>query len=195
MHDIEPWYGWRDFYIAEEDKHSPFFQTIYNEFEFTNKIYNHYIHPQWDFFGSETLYIKILYADYKESVALIELIGEWNDCIENDAMFLKRNIIDLLIKKKIFHFVLFCDNVLNFHGDDDSYYEEWYEDIRDEDGWICLVNTMKHVESEMKKYRLHHYVNFGRNLQNWNWRTKAPDLIKEEVEHILFNRTKFLASN
>lgn len=24
MHDIEPWYGWRDYYIAEEDKNHRF---------------------------------------------------------------------------------------------------------------------------------------------------------------------------
>ena len=107
MHDIEPWYGWRDYYMAEEDRHSPFYQRTYDEFVFSNRIYNHYIHPQWDYFGSETLYMKILFVDYQQSVALIELIGEWNDCIENDIMFLKREIIDNLIKKGIYHYVIF----------------------------------------------------------------------------------------
>ena len=44
MHDIEPWYGWRDYYIAEEDKKSPFYQRQYDEFVFTNKISVSYTH-------------------------------------------------------------------------------------------------------------------------------------------------------
>lgn len=90
MHDIEPWWGWRDEYVAEKDSRSPFYGRTYDEFTFTNKVYNYFIHPQWDFFGSETLYGKILYVDYTRHYALIELIGEWNDCITNDIMFLKR---------------------------------------------------------------------------------------------------------
>ena len=50
--------------------------------------------PLWDEFGSSTLYMKILMADYQEGYAIIELIGEWNDAIENDIMILKRDVID-----------------------------------------------------------------------------------------------------
>ena len=64
MHEIEPYYRWRDDYIASEDPLSPFVDTKYNEFEFDKQIYNYLIHPQWDFFGSQTLYLKVLYADY-----------------------------------------------------------------------------------------------------------------------------------
>ena len=79
MHDIEPYYRWRDDYIAAEDERSPFFETEYSEFEFDKMIYNYYIHPQWDCFGSQTLYIKILFVDYDRQYAIIEFIGEWND--------------------------------------------------------------------------------------------------------------------
>jgi len=65
MHDIEPHYNWRDHYIASEDHRSPFFQRVYNEFQFSQKVYNYYIHPQWDNFGSQTLYLKILFVDYE----------------------------------------------------------------------------------------------------------------------------------
>ena len=30
--------------------------------------------------------MKVLMADYDEKYAIIELIGEWNDAIENDIM-------------------------------------------------------------------------------------------------------------
>ncbi len=55
----------------------------------TQTIYNYYIHPQWDDFGSRTLYLKVLLADYDEQYVIIELFGEWNDAIENDIMNLK----------------------------------------------------------------------------------------------------------
>ena len=103
----------------------------YSEFEFTNTIYNFYIHPQWDHFGSPTLYLKILFADYKHHFVIIELIGEWNDAINNDIMFLKREVIDPFISNGIYKFILIGENVLNFHASDDCYYEEWYEDVRD----------------------------------------------------------------
>ncbi|HNL37891.1 MAG TPA: hypothetical protein PKH43_02120, partial [Saprospiraceae bacterium] len=92
MHNIEPFFRWRDFYTAEEDERSPFFGRTYSEFEFSHRLYNYYLHPQWDEFGSSTLYGKILYADYDEQYALIELIGEWNDTLHDDIMYLKRNV-------------------------------------------------------------------------------------------------------
>ncbi|MEL6923458.1 MAG: hypothetical protein AAFO94_05365, partial [Bacteroidota bacterium] len=154
MHDIEPYFKWRDKYVAAQDSRSPFYGRVYDEFKFTQKIYNYFIHPQWDFFGSPTLYMKILYVDYEQGFAMMELIGEWNDCITNDVMYLKREIVDQLQQYHIYKFILFCDNVLNFHGSDDSYYEEWYDDIKEENGWICLINVLEHVEEEMKNTQL-----------------------------------------
>jgi len=81
MHTVEPFYEWRDYYIASEDSNSPFFENTYSEFEFSNSIYNFYIHPQWDSIDSPTLFLKILFADYNDGFAIIELIGEWNDAI------------------------------------------------------------------------------------------------------------------
>ena len=134
MHDIEPYFAWRNLYQAAQDERSPFYGRSYSEFEFSQTIYNYYIHPQWDNFGSATLYAKILFADYEEHYAIIELIGEWNDAINNDSMLLKRELADALIQEGIFRFVFVCENVLNFHADDDSYYEEWYDDVQEENG-------------------------------------------------------------
>ena len=93
MHDIEPFYNWRHIYVAEEDSLSPFFGRTYSEFEFSQTVYNYYIHPQWDDFGSKTLYLKILFVEHEQHFAIIELLGEWNDAIENDIMELKREIM------------------------------------------------------------------------------------------------------
>ena len=76
MQDIEPYDNWNYLYDSETDERSPFYGREYNKFEFTNTIYNYYIHPLWDEFGSSTLYLKVLMADYDEQYAIIEMIGK-----------------------------------------------------------------------------------------------------------------------
>lgn len=192
MHDIEPHYRWMDEYIASEDEQSPFYGYVNNELGFSNKIYNYYIHPQWDEFGSATLYLKILFVDYEKSFAIIELIGEWNDTLHNDIKFLKREVIDVLTASHINKFILICENVLNFHGSDDCYYEEWHEDICENGGWICLINTLDHVEQEMKDSRLQYFINFGAQYNNLNWRILKPKNVFMAVEAILQKDVKRL---
>ena len=192
MHDIEPNYLWRDSYIASEDEHSPYFGKIYNEFQFTNKIYNYFIHPQWDYFGSPTLYIKILYVDYEDGFAIFELIGEWNDCISNDIMFLKQNIVDPLSKLGIYKYLLLMDHVLNFHGSDNCYYEEWYEDIADQNGYIFYLNTLPQVIEEKKETQIDYYVHIDNSFQLSNWRTYKPKNLIKKIESFLDVRTQYL---
>ncbi len=185
MHTIEPYYNWRDFYAAEEDKYSPFYGRKYSEFEFSNTIYNYYIHPQWDAFGSPTLFIKILFADYEQGACIIELMGEWNDAINNDIMFLKRNVIEALQMNGISKFLLIGENILNYHGEDNDYYQEWYEEVADEGGWIVAANFRPHVLEELRACQLHFYVLSGNRFSNINWRTLKPahllNLIDQKV--------------
>src|SRR5207249_3657998 len=108
------------------------------------------------------LYIKILFVDYLECYAIIEMIGEWNDAINNDIMFLKRDVIELMINKGINKFILIGENVLNFHPSDDCYYEEWFQEV--EDGWIAAVNFRDHVKSEFVKSNIDYYLVFGGEL-------------------------------
>lgn len=192
MHDIEPYYKWREYYIASEDEKSPYFGKQYDEFKFTQKIYNYYIHPQWDDFGSSTLYLKIIYVDYDSHFACLEFIGEWNDCLHNDIMYLKRNIIDPMIDEGIYNFVLLCDNILNFHASDDSYFEEWYDDIKDDGGWICLVNTLPHVLDELQSIKAQYYAHIGYKFSEFNWRKYLPMDLKEKIELKIRKMTKQL---
>lgn len=186
MHEIEPYYRWRDDYIASEDELSPFYGVEYNEFEFDKQIYNFLLHPQWDSFGSHTLYVKILYADYERRYAILEFIGEWNDAIYNDIMLLKRELIDILIQNGIHKFVLIGENVLNFHFSDDSYYEEWFEDI--EDGWIAGVNFREHVVREFVGGNVDYFINFGGLLDQLPWRNKKPIQVFKAVEEQMTKR-------
>ena len=48
MHTLEPYYAWRNHYVASNDPPSPFFDRTYSEFEYSTKVYNYFIHPQWD---------------------------------------------------------------------------------------------------------------------------------------------------
>lgn len=185
MHTIEPYYNWRHLYAAEEDELSPFYGREYSEFEFTNTVYNYYVHPQWDDFGSRNLYLKILFADYQYNFAIIELLGEWNDAIDNDIMTLKREIIDVLIAEGIYKFILIAENVMNFHSSDDCYYEEWWEDIKDEGGWIVALNMPVQTRQEFEKARLHHYIHL---LEDDKWRTYQPLHLYNMIDNIMLKR-------
>ena len=185
MHNIEPHFQWRDHYSSEKDERSPFYGRQYNEFQYSQKIYNYYIHPQWDAFGSPTLYAKILFTNYDKGYAIIELMGEWNDAITNDIMFLKRDVIDEMTRHDIHKFIIVCDNVLNYHGDSEDYYEEWWDDVKEEDGWIVLLNLLDHVEQEMQDTRLQNYVNFGGILNDVTWRPRKPSHLFKAVETLM----------
>ncbi len=186
MHEIEPFYNWRHDYIAAEDEKSPFYGVEYNEFEFDKQVYNYLLHPQWDEFGSQTLYLKVLYADYEHSFAIIEFIGEWNDAIYNDIMALKREIIDVMIGEGITKYILIGENILNFHSSDDSYYEEWFQDI--EDGWIAALHFREHVIDEFKDNNIDYYINFGGYLNEIPWRTLKPKQLYKQIEESLQKR-------
>ena len=186
MHEIEPFYNWRHLYIAAEDPQSPFYGRDYNEFEYTNHIYNFVIHPQWDDMGSETLYIKVLFVDYEEKYSIIELIGEWNDAISNDIMIMKRDICDELIATGINKFILIGENVLNFHSSDDCYYEEWFEDV--EDGWIVMLNFREHVLKEMGKVNIDYYCLSGGELDQFAWRRFSPGQLFGNITKVISKR-------
>jgi hypothetical protein len=180
MQNIEPYYNWRHLYIAEEDRLSPFYGREYSEFEFSQTVYNYYIHPQWDEFGSRTLYMKILFADYEQHYAIIELLGEWNDAIENDIMTLRRDVTDLLYTAGIYKFILIAENVLNFHSSDDSYYEEWREQLEDDGGWAVIINMPEQSQYDFKKARLTNYIAL---LDFPQWRTLKPELVFQQVDN------------
>lgn len=171
MHEIEPFYNWRHIYISEEDERSPFYGREHSEFEFSQTIYNYYIHPQWDDIGSRTIYVKVLMADYDEGYAIIEMIGEWNDAIENDIMTIKRDMIDAFQEQGIYKFILIAENVLNFHSGDGDYYAEWYEEVMDNEGWIICLNMPESSQYEFRKKKLYQYIEL---MEIENWRVYKP---------------------
>lgn len=193
MHEIEPFSNWLKYYNSSEDSRSPFFEKTYNFDQYSDTIYGYYIDPAWDFMGSETLYIKILYIDYVRGAAVIEFLGEWNDTINNDIMHLKRNIIDELLAAGISKFILIGENIMNFHGSDDSYYEEWFDEVEDVEekdvpGWIAAVSFPDFIQEEFRKYHIDQYINMGGTLQISNWRTMHPRTFIDVVENLISRR-------
>ncbi|MGF1638056.1 MAG: hypothetical protein ACFCUU_13345 [Cyclobacteriaceae bacterium] len=186
MHTIEPYYNWLNLYDTSRDALSPFYGKKYDFTSYTDTIYNYYIDPAWDYIGSDTLFLKILYADYHRGFTIIELLGEWNDAINNDIMHLKRNIIDHMVAQGISQFILLGQSVFNFHASDDSYYEEWFDDI--EEGWIAAIDFHDFVYEEWKKYNLDYYIIFGGDLEMNNWRTFSPIQLYERVNQIFRRR-------
>ena len=186
MQNIEPYFNWRELYTASDDELSPFHGSVYSEFEFSNTVYNYYIHPQWDQFGSNTLYLKVLFADYDLGFTVIELIGEWNDALYNDIMFLKREVVEQMIRNGISKFILIGENVLNFHGSDECYYEEWFQDL--EEGWIVAINFLPHVLKEMEKFNIDSYFATGGELNELNWRIYSPNDLYKHIQKIISYR-------
>ncbi|NQU33285.1 MAG: hypothetical protein HQ521_08630 [Bacteroidetes bacterium] len=186
MHEIEPYYNWRDNYIAADDPESTFFNREYSEFSFTNSIYDHLIHPQWDEFGSNTLFIKILMVNYESQYCIIEMLGEWNDLLYNDIMFLYRNVIEILLENEIKYFILIGENILNFHADSNDYYEEWFNNI--DDGWIVGVNFRDFIIKEFEDANIDYFIAFSGEFNEIAWRNQTPDQLFEQTNSIITKR-------
>lgn len=185
MQNIEPFYNWRHIYISEDDRLSPFHGRTYSEFEFSQTVYNFYIHPQWDDFGSLTLYLKVLLADYEEKYAIIEMLGEWNDAIGNDIMEFKREVLEKFMREGIYKFILIGENVLNFHSDGKDYYEELYDEVVEENGWVVCLNMPEQTQYEFKHARLNRYVEL---MELNNWRTYKPFHLFKKIDNELMAR-------
>ncbi len=189
MHSIEPYFNWRHLYIAEDDPRSPFFGTQHSEFEFTQKVYNYYIHPQWDDVGSQTLYLKVLFVEYDAGYAIIEFIGEWNDAIENDVMVLKRELIDKMLNLGISKYILITENVLNFHSSDECYYEEWCEDVSENGGWVVVLGMPSQSMHDIKRAGIDRFFHF---IDLTEWRPYSPsDLFTKLDNYILKKLNNF----
>jgi hypothetical protein len=191
MHDLEPHYNWRGHYVSEDDPGSPFFEQDYNEFQYSTEIYGYYIHPQWDSIGSKTLYVKVAYADYERGAAIIELIGEWNDVLYNDIMYLKRELIDIMLGQGINKFILLGEHVLNFHSAEDDYYSEWFDEVEESDGYIALLNFRQHVLDDISAADIDTYFLLGGKLNDLAWRSQHPDKLLDSIDELVQKRLDF----
>jgi len=180
FHEIEPFYGWLNLYNHEIDPNSPFHEVEHNMFYYDRSVNQMPAHPLWDTIGSESLLIKILYAQYDEGYAIIELFGEWNDLYENDYKLLAENCLTYLLDCGINKFILICENVFHAYFETDDYYDALQEEL--EEGWIALVKPRQTVIEELDAYNLTHYFYQSPLLDNLQWRKLKPFQLFELIE-------------
>lgn len=183
LHHIEPFYGWLNIYSHDRDVRSPFHEVEHNLFYFDRSVNNIPAHPLWDYFGSESLLLKILYADYEMGFAIIELFGEWNDLFENDFKLLAENCLTYLIDHHIDKFILVCENVFHIYLEADDYYQALHEELGDE-GWVCALRTRENVWEEMEAYTIAHYFYRSPVLDEVPWRKLKP----QQLYHLVASR-------
>jgi hypothetical protein len=172
LRDIEPFYGWLELYNHSQDNNSPFYEVEHNLFYYDRSINHIPAHPLWDDIGSESLLVKILYANYQENYAIIELFGEWNDLFDNDYKLLAENCLTYLIDHGINKFILICENVFHIYLEKDDYYEALQEEL--EDGWICALRLRDEVKEEMIHYHISPYFYWSDLLDELAWRRLKP---------------------
>jgi F0F1-type ATP synthase gamma subunit len=93
-----------------------------------------------------------------------------------------------MMQQGVSKFILIGENILNFHSSDDSYYEEWFEEVNDSDGWIALMNVREHVLSDINSANIDSYFVLGGKLNEVRWRTMNPDQLFESVERHVMRR-------
>ena len=118
----------------------------------------------------------------------MELFGEWNDVVENDIMIFKRDIIEILMQCGINKFILIGENILNFHAEGDDYYEEWFDEVEDENGWIAMLNLRPHVLEEMKSESIDSFFVLGGDLEDFSWRTMTPQQLFNRINSYVLKR-------
>ncbi len=182
---IEPFYGWLEYYSHDRDDRSPFHDVEHSLFEFDRSINRIPAHPLWDDFGSESLLVKILYADYERKFAILELFGEWNDLYDNDFKLLSENCLALMAEKGIRYFILICENVFHGYFESDDYYQEFVENL--EDGWMCAIRLREELQEEMIHYGINGYFFWSPMLDDIPWRTIKPKRIFHLVSGRLQN--------
>lgn len=180
LRDIEPFFGWLAWYNTEQDTRSPFYEVEHNLFYYDRSINEIPAHPLWDDIGSESLLIKILYVDYHEGYAIIEMFGEWNDLFENDYRLLAENCLTYLVDQGINRYILICENVFHAYLQSDDYYHAMQEEL--EDGWICILQARDSVKEEMEAYGIAAYFYWNSIIDEMPWRRLKPFQLFRLVE-------------
>jgi hypothetical protein len=90
-----------------------------------------------------------------------------------------------MFAKGINKFILIAENVLNFHSSDDSYYEDWREQLQDVGGWVVILDMPLQSQYDFKQARLTNYIELVDFPQ---WRTLKPEIIFQQLDGMMFKR-------
>jgi hypothetical protein len=100
-------------------------------------------------------------------------------------MTFKRDVIDIFEQQGITKFILIAENVLNFHSGDKDYYQEWFDEVTDNDGWIVCLNMPEATQHDFRKARLNYYVEL---MDLANWRIYKPFHLFKKIDEELTKR-------
>jgi len=101
-------------------------------------------------------------------------------------MYLKRDVIEVLMENGVDKFILIGENVMNFHYSDDSYYEEWVDEL--EEGWIVAIGFLQHVCREFRHCGLDRYLQMDSYLDSLPWRILPPMVLFRLVDDLMMRR-------
>jgi hypothetical protein len=79
----------------------------------------------------------------------------------------------------IFKFIFIAENVLNFHSGDRDYYEEWYEELREQNGWAVCIKMPGQTQYDFHRARLDQYIDL---MDQPDWRIYKPFHLFRMVE-------------
>jgi hypothetical protein len=77
--------------------------------------------------------------------------------------------------------------VLNFHSSDDSYYEDWYDQVRDQGGWIVILDMPEQTQYDFKRAHLTKYIGL---LTYHAWRANQPQHLFSAIDNMILRRLK-----
>ena len=97
-------------------------------------------------------------------------------------MTLKREVIDVFEQNGITKFIFIAENVLNFHSGDKDYYEEWYEEVSDNNGWIVCLNMPEQTQYDFKKAKLNRMIEL---IDLIDWRVYKPFHLFKKIDNEL----------
>jgi hypothetical protein len=100
-------------------------------------------------------------------------------------MELKREVIDVFFYEGITKFIFIAENVLNFHSGDKDYYQEWFEEVTDENGWIVVLNMPEQTQYDFKRAKLNRYLEL---MELPNWRTYKPFHLFKKIDEEMRKR-------
>ncbi len=75
--------------------------------------------------------------------------------------------------------------MLNFHSSDDSYYEDWREQVEDATGWVVILNMPAQSQYDFVQARLNKYIELVDFAQ---WRTLKPELVFQQLDDLMLKR-------
>jgi MFS superfamily sulfate permease-like transporter len=94
-------------------------------------------------------------------------------------------VVDKLMEQNIYKFILITENVLNFHSSDKEYYEEWFEQTNDNNGWIVALNMPEATQYDFRKKKLNYFIEL---IELDNWRVYKPYHLFKKIDNELSKR-------